>query len=62
MEGLDLFVKILDFVKILSQWRKRRKKEGRRNFHSLEVQAKAHHTEKPVYITLQMLTDKRQTN
>ena len=34
MEGIDLFVKILFFVKILSQY----KKEGRRmNFRSLEV-------------------------
>ena len=28
MKGIDLFVKILDFVKILSQWR--RKEEGGR--------------------------------
>ena len=40
MEGIDLFVKILVFVKILSKWR--RKEEGRKNFESLEVLAKAH--------------------
>ena len=29
MKGTDLFVKILFFVKILSQWKEGRKKEGR---------------------------------
>ena len=40
MEGFDLFVKILVFVRILSQARK----EGRKKFISLEVQTKAHRT------------------
>jgi hypothetical protein len=35
MEGIDLFVKILVFVKILSQW-----EEGRKKFRSLEVRGK----------------------
>ena len=34
MEGIDLFVKILVFVKILSQWRR---KEGGQDFQSLEA-------------------------
>ena len=37
MEGIDFYVKILFFVKILSQW-----KEGK--FKSLEVRAQAHRT------------------
>ena len=38
--GIDLFVKILVFVKILSQWRR---KEGK-NFRSLEVRLQVHRT------------------
>ena len=41
MEGIDLFVMILVCVKILSKWRR---KEGRKNFESLEVRAQAHGT------------------
>ena len=41
MEGIDLFVKILVFVKILPKG-----KEGRKNFRSLEVRAQAHRTKK----------------
>ena len=36
--GIDLFIKILFFVKILSQWRRRRRKE--KKFRSLEVRRK----------------------
>ena len=36
MEGIDLFVKILVFVKILSQWRR----GGGQEFRSLEVRRK----------------------
>ena len=39
MEGIDLFVKILVFVKILSQ--DRRKEEEEEEFQSLEVQEQA---------------------
>ena len=38
MEGIDLFVKILVFVKILSKWRRKK------NFESLEVQLQVHRT------------------
>ena len=37
MEGIDLFVKILVFVKILSQWRRG---GGGQEFRSLEVRRK----------------------
>ena len=40
VEGIDLFVKILVFVKILSK----SKKEGRKNFRSLEVRLQVHCT------------------
>ena len=40
--GIDLFVKILVFVEILSQWR--RKEEGRKKFQSLEVRLQVHRT------------------
>ena len=42
MEGIDWFVKILVFVEILSQWR--RKGEGRKKFQSLEVRLQVHRT------------------
>ena len=40
MEGIDLFVKVLLFVKILSKWRRKKEEE----FESVEVRLQVHRT------------------
>ena len=56
MEGIDLFVKILVFVKVLSQWRRRRKEGGRKKFRSLEVREANQEKKMTISLKLSLLT------